>query len=145
MSHHLGRWRLDEDKGGARTATSLVRISSHGDGRYETRQVHGAQPFESDDADTGRIWWSEVGVHQNITFPVQPDPVSGMHCWHQRVTVNKAGPDDRYGDIMVDTNKSHDVYKKWLEKTRPAPGPDGTRRPMWFDRPLKPVKDAYRL
>ena len=69
------------------------------------QQVHGAQPFKSDDPDSARIWWSEVGVHQNLTFPVQPDPVSGMHCWHQRVTLEKAGPDDRYGDIFVDTDE----------------------------------------
>ena len=62
-------------------------------------------------------------MHQNLTFPVQPDPVSGMHCWHQRVTLEKAGADDRYGDIFVDTDKSHEVYKEWLAMTRPAPGP----------------------
>jgi anaerobic selenocysteine-containing dehydrogenase len=144
MSHHLGRWRLDEDKG-QRAATSLVKIVDRGDGRYEMRQAHGVQPFASDDLDSGRVWWSEVGVHQNITFPVQPDPVSGMHCWHQRVTVEKAHAGDRYGDILVDTNKSHAIYKEWLEKTRPAPGPDGTRRPRWFNRPLKPVAAAYEM
>jgi hypothetical protein len=91
------------------------------------------------------VWWSEVGVHQNITFPVQPDPVSGMHCWHQRVKVEKAGPDDRYGDISVDTAASHRLYREWMEKTRPAPGPDGTRRPAWFDRPLRPRPEAYKM
>jgi anaerobic selenocysteine-containing dehydrogenase len=145
MSHHLGRWRLDEDKGGARVATSLVRISRSIDGRYQMRQVHGTQPFESRDPDSARVWWSEIGVHQNLTFPVQPDPVSGMHCWHQRVRVEKAGPDDHYGDIVVDTAESHRLYKEWMAKTRPAPGPDGTRRPMWFDRPLRPVAEAYKI
>jgi anaerobic selenocysteine-containing dehydrogenase len=145
MSHHLGRWRLHEEAGGARGASALVRIARLGGGRYEMRQVHGAQPFASADADSGRVWWSEVGVHQNITFPVQPDPVSGMHCWHQRVKVEKAAADDRYGDIVVDTNVSHRLYREWMAKTRPAPGPDGTRRPMWFDRPLKPRADAYRM
>ena len=29
--------------------------------------------------------------------------------------------------------------------TRPAPGPDGLRRPLWFDRPLRPVPEAYKL
>jgi hypothetical protein len=29
--------------------------------------------------------------------------------------------------------------------TRPAPGPGGLRRPLWFDRPLRPVRDAYKL
>ena len=87
------------------------------------RQEHGARPFESNDPDSQRIWWSEVGVHQNLTFPVQPDPVSGMHCWHQRVRLEKAGPDDRYGDIEVDTDKAHEAYKEWMQRTRPAPGP----------------------
>ncbi|HVQ42216.1 MAG TPA: molybdopterin-dependent oxidoreductase [Vicinamibacterales bacterium] len=144
MSHHLGRWRLNEDQGGARVATSLVKITAK-DGRYEMRQVHGTKPFESNDPDSGRVWWSEIGVHQNITFPVQPDPVSGMHCWHQKVTVEKAAASDSYGDIVVDTNESFRLYKEWMAKTRPAPGPDGTRRPYWFDRPLRPVKDAYKI
>ena len=30
-------------------------------------------------------------------------------------------------------------------RTRPAPGPDGTRRPMWFDRPLRPKPEAYKI
>jgi anaerobic selenocysteine-containing dehydrogenase len=144
MSHHLGRWRLHEDQGGARVATSLVKITSE-DGRYEMKQVHGTRPFKSGDPDSSRVWWSEIGVHQNITFPVQPDPVSGMHCWHQRVKVEKAAPDDSYGDISVDTNEAHRLYQEWMSKTRPAPGPDGTRRPYWFDRPLRPVKDAYKF
>ena len=109
------------------------------------RQVHGAAPLTSDDPDSARVWWNDVGVHQNLTFPVQPDPVSGMHCWHQRVRVEKADPDDRYGDVFVDTEESHRLYKEWMTKTRPAPGPDGTRRPMWFDRPLRPIADAYKL
>ena len=124
MSHHLGRWRLNEDTGGARVASALVRISRENGGRYEMKQVHGAQPFESNDPDSGRIWWSEVGVHQNLTFPVQPDPVSGMHCWHQRVHLEKAGPDDslrrhrrRHGQVRTR------LYKEWMAKTRPAPGP----------------------
>jgi anaerobic selenocysteine-containing dehydrogenase len=145
MSHHLGRWRLNEDQGGGRAASSLVRIVPDGEGRYKMRQVHGVKPFPSDDPDSGRVWWSEIGVHQNLTFPVQPDPVSGMHCWHQRVTVEKAGADDRYGDIVVDTNESFRIYQEWMAKTRPAPGPDGTRRPMWFDRPLRPTPEAYKI
>ncbi len=145
MSHHLGRWRLDEDKGGSRNATALVKLSKSADGKIEMRQVHGTQPFSSQDPDSSRVWWTEVGVHQNLTFPVQPDPVSGMHCWHQRVRLEKAEPDDSYGDIMVDTARSHELYKEWMAKTRPAPGPDGTRRPLWFDRPLRPVADAYNL
>ena len=143
MSHHLGRWRLHEEMGN-RTASALVKIDRQGT-VYTVSQIHGARPFASNDPDSSRVWWSDVGVHQNLTFPVQPDPVSGMHCWHQRVTLEKAGPDDRYGDICVDTAKSHEIYREWLGMTRPAPGPDGLRRPLWFDRPLRPVRDAYQI
>jgi hypothetical protein len=94
-----------------------------------------------------RIWWSDVGVHQNLTFPVHPDPISGMHCWHQAVRVKQAQPHDKAGDIFVDTEKSHEVYQKWLEMTRPADkhSPDGTRRPYWMLRPLKPAREFYKL
>jgi hypothetical protein len=144
MSHHLGRWRLHEEMG-LRNAAALVTLDRTGDGQYRIRQVHGTQPFASNDPDSRRVWWTEVGVHQNLTFPVQPDPVSGMHCWHQKVRLEKAGPGDQYGDIFVDTNKAHDVYKQWMAMTRPAPGPGGLRRPAWFDRPLRPVADAYKV
>src|SRR4030095_6755401 len=143
MSHHLGRWRLDEERGN-RNASALVKIDREGSG-YKVSQVHGAQPFASSDPDSSRIWWSEVGVHQNLTFPVQPDPVSGMHCWHQRVTLEKAGPKDRYGDIYVDTAKSQEVYRGGLAMPRPAPARGGRRPPPWFDRPLRPTLAAYQL
>jgi len=101
-------------------------------------------PFESWDPD---IWWNDVGVHQNLTFPVQPDPISGMHCWHQAVRIEKARAGDRDGDISVDTARSREVYQEWLARTRPASAhsPDGTRRPYWMLRPLKPSRDAYRI
>ena len=47
--------------------------------------------------------------------------------------------DDRYGDVVVDTARSMEVYREWLARTRPAPGPDGLRRPLWLKRPLRPT------
>ncbi|HST21709.1 MAG TPA: molybdopterin dinucleotide binding domain-containing protein, partial [Blastocatellia bacterium] len=144
-SHHLGRWRLKQTEGTDRWASALVDLEDIGDGRWRLRQIKGVEPFKSDDPDSQRIFWQEGGVHQNLTFPVQPDPVSGMHCWHQKVRVEKAAPDDRYGDVIVDTKRSHEVYRKWLERARPAPGPDGLRRPLWFSRPVRPDTVAYRI
>jgi hypothetical protein len=114
---------------------------------WQLRRRRCIEPFESADADTGRIWWSDGGVHQNLAFPVQPDPVSGMHCWHQAVRVGPAEPDDRYGDIRVDTARARQEYQKWLQLARPASAvsPDGTRRPYWLLRPLKPGREVYRL
>ena len=84
-------------------------------------------------------------MHQNLTFCVQPDPVSGMHCWHQRVTVTTPEDGDQYGDVVVDTSRSMEVYREWLEKTRPAPGPDGLRRPLWMARAVRPTDSAYQM
>ncbi|QXD16268.1 molybdopterin-dependent oxidoreductase [Rhodocaloribacter litoris] len=148
MSHHLGRWRLQEGMGVNRGASNLVRLHDEGGGRHNLEVLHGATAFRSWDADTERIWWKDVGVHQNLTHGVHPDPVSGAHCWLQKaVSVRKAGPDDRHGDVFVDTNRSMAVYREWLALTRSAldHSPDGTRRPYWLKRPLKPVKEAYRL
>ena len=107
--------------------------------------ISGIKPYKSEDKDSSRIFWSDGGVHQNITHAVHPDPISGMHCWHQRVRIEKPHPGDKYGDIFVDTKRSHENYKEWLKMTRPAPGPDGLRRPLWFARPLKPEKELYYL
>ena len=68
-----------------------------------------------------------------------------MHCWHQKVRIEKASADDRYGEVFVDTAKSFEIYKEWLKMTKPAPGPGGLRRPLWFNRPLRPTDDAFYI
>lgn len=146
-SHHMGRWKLAAHEGeGQRQLMQTVSLGHAGDD-WSLKRERGAEAYKSEDPDTARIWWADVGVHQNLTFPVHPDPVSGMHCWHQAVRVRKADPSDRAGDIHVDTSKSRTVYRTWLQFTRPADehSPDGTRRPYWLLRPLKPAREFYRL
>lgn len=169
-SHHMGRWKLpapgavDGDGGAERSgaATDAARTGAtqtgqrqlmatvdldRWNGAWSLRRRDGARPYRSSDPDTTRIWWTDVGVHQNLTFPVHPDPISGMHCWHQAVRVGAARPEDRYGDIAVDTERMHGVYRAWLARTRGAGAhsPDGTRRPRWLLRPLRPTPEAYLL
>jgi anaerobic selenocysteine-containing dehydrogenase len=143
-SHHMGRWKTGDD--GQREMMATVKLDHNGSA-WKLQRERGVEPYESGDADTERIWWTDSGVHQNLTFPVQPDPISGMHCWHQAVRVRKAEPGDRYGDIAVDAAKSREAYKEWMAKTRPASrySPDGTRRPYWMLRPLKPSRETYKL
>ena len=89
-SHHLGRWRLHEGEG---SRWSSVRVALDRRRRRHgccCGRSKGSRPFASADPDSRRIWWSDGGVHQNLTFPVHPDPVSGMHCWHQKVVVARA-------------------------------------------------------
>jgi len=143
-SHHMGRWRVAEDRGMDRWSSALVRIDEQGGGRWRMRRVHGVTPFSSGDPDSGRIWWQSAGVHQNLTFPVHPDPVSGAHAWHQKVRVAPAEPGDEEGDVVADTARSHEIYREWLGLARPGPGPGNMRRPHWLLRPLRPVIEAYR-
>jgi anaerobic selenocysteine-containing dehydrogenase len=141
-SHHLGRWRLAEGEGTSRFASAMVELNEQA-GQWQLRQLMGVQPYKSNDPDTERIWWSDAGVHQNLTFPVQPDPISGSHCWHQKVQVSAAMTGDRYGDIFVDTDKAHQVYRRWLEMARPPSG--AWRRPRWMLRPFRPAESAFLL
>jgi anaerobic selenocysteine-containing dehydrogenase len=144
-SHHMGRWRPATEQG-QRQAMAVVSLDHDGP-RWGLRRERGVEPFESADPDTLRIWWSDVGVHQNLTFGVHPDPISGAHCWHQAVRVRRAEPGDRYGDVVVDTDRSRQVYREWLEMARDARrvSPDRSRRPRWIIRPLKPEPEAWEL
>ena len=142
-SHHIGRWRREQDAKNNRWMVNQVNISQIENGKWMMRVTEGIGAFKSSDPDTSRIFWSDGGVHQNITFPVHPDPISGMHCWHQRVRVERAHEGDKYGDVFVDTEKSFQIYKEWLAMTRPAPGPDNLRRPLWLARPLRPADEMF--
>jgi anaerobic selenocysteine-containing dehydrogenase len=143
-SHHMGRWKVHEN--GERQVMAKVKLDRK-DSSWTLTRERGVAPFESNDRDSQRIWWNDAGVHQNLTFPVHPDPISGMHCWHQAVRVRKAEAADNYADIHVDTAKAHEVYRKWLAQTRPAQeySPNGERRPYWMLRPLKPARQYYSL
>jgi anaerobic selenocysteine-containing dehydrogenase len=143
-SHHMGRWKLTEE--GQRQLMATVSLEHQGN-RWGLKRERGVAPYESSDPDTLRIWWTDVGVHQNLTFPVHPDPVSGQHCWHQAVRVKRAESSDRYGDISVDAARAREVYRKWLAMTKPADthSPDHTRRPYWLLRPLKPAREFFSL
>ena len=144
-SHHMGRWKPEGHKG-QRLGISTVALNQEGS-EWSLTPRKGGEPFASSDPDTMRIWWTDLGVHQNLTHAVHPDPVSGMHCWHQAVRICPAKEGDRAGDVSVDTGKSRAAYEKWLTMTRSADhySPDGTRRPYWMLRPVRPERDAYRL
>lgn len=143
-SHHMGRWKLAET--GQRQAMATVDLEQD-EPEWAIRRTKEGGAFTSDDPDTSRIWWKDVGVHQNLTFAVHPDPISGMHCWHQAVRVVRAGPTDRFGDVFADAEKSRSAYEKWMAMTRSAEhhSPDGTRRPYWLLRPVRPERHAYAL
>jgi len=139
-SHHIGRWRRRQDSG-QNFLTNEVEIEDLGEGRMRMRTVRGIRPWESEDPDTNRIWWRDGGVHQNITHAVQPDPISGAHCWLQKVKVTRPSSGEMYGDVEVDTGRSFEYYKKWNEMAKQREThPRRERRPLWMNRPLPPQK-----
>ena len=144
-SHHLGRWRRKDDQGN-RLLTNTVAITSPGKGQWKMETVRSIQPWKSPDADTRRIWWRDGGVHQNLIHVVQPDPISGAHCWLQKVTLCKPGPGENYGDIFVDTQKSFQAFKRWNQWAKDREQhPRNQRRPLWMGRPLTPVRERFFL
>ena len=122
LSHHMGRWRLDDDRRqpvGERQGRPRAHRRRH---LADAATPSTRQPFESDDPDSSRIYWEDPGVHQNLTFPVQPDPWSGMHCWLQQVTVEPApSPATATATSRSTPRKSREVYQEWLALTRPGP------------------------
>ena len=96
-----------------------------GPGQWRMRQLHGDPPVRRATTPTPqRVWWEDAGVHQNLTFPVQPDPVSGQHCWHQKVRVERPGA----GRPLRRRLRRHRrrptrSTARWLAMARPAPGP----------------------
>ncbi len=142
LSHHMGRWRTTDDAG-SRWVTGKVNVGKLEDGRWRLRYVEGIKPFVSEDSDSARINWEDPGVHQNLAFAVHPDTWSGMHCWHQKVRIERAHDEDKYGDVVVDTNRSREVYREWMAKTRPGPNAEGLRRPLFMMRNVMPQVRAY--
>ena len=148
MSHHLGRWRLQEDTGVNPGMSNLVSLEEDSVGQHKLNIIHAARKWKTFDPDTSRVWWKDVGVHQNLTHAVHPDPVSGAHCWLQKaINVRKAIPGEKHGDVHVDTRKSMAIYQEWLAMARSASkfSPDQTRRPYWLKRPLKPPRAFYAM
>ncbi|MBL9078950.1 MAG: molybdopterin-dependent oxidoreductase [Planctomycetes bacterium] len=147
-SHHMGRWTVQGDQvSGNHWQLHDVDLRKVTPTAWLMRRTKPTGAFASSDKDSEKVWWSSGGVHQNMTFPVQPDPVSGMHCWHQRVRVTPAEAGDRYGDVYVDTALSQQVFEEWLAKTRPADrfGPGRLRRPLHLKRVCRPTDGAFRL
>ncbi len=171
-SHHSGRWRVvdkvkvdgfNQELGVMTFGSALAEINNPKEHLWTVRWKKGVLPHHVEkkhnekwlkwpypefNEDIKEVWWDGTsGVWQNSVFPANPDPLSGMHCWHKKVLVEKAGPDDKIGDVVVDTSKTFKVYQAWRDElTRPAPGPNGLRRPKWFPRPWYPHTDkAYRM
>ncbi|MEA2111327.1 MAG: molybdopterin-dependent oxidoreductase [Campylobacterota bacterium] len=115
--------------------------------------VEGIVPFKSErfadyNKDSDNIWWDGLsGSWQNAVAPTHPDPISGMHCWHQKVILEPAQKDDKIGDILVNYENNFKTYQAWRDElTRPLNANDKLRRPQHIKRPWVPLSDkAYAV
>jgi hypothetical protein len=169
-SHHAGRWRLTEsvqvpgferNLGIMGLGAPLAAIAEQGTERRlsyrapikkmtpRATQEFGPRgwPFAEFNRDLDNIHWNGLsGVWQNAVHHPHPDPISGMHCWHQKALLERGQPGDRIGDIKVDIDATFRTFQAWRDRlTRPAPGPGGLRRPEHLKRPWVAItREAYR-
>jgi len=117
------------------------------------KYVEGIKPFHSKrfaayNKDSDNIWWDGLsGSWQNAVAPTHPDPISGMHCWHQKVILEAAQPGDKIGDLHVNYENNFKTYQAWRDElTRPLNADDKLRRPQHIKRPWVPLSDkAYAV
>ncbi|MFA6191610.1 MAG: molybdopterin-dependent oxidoreductase [Sulfurimonas sp.] len=117
------------------------------------KYIEGIKPFHAErfanyNRDSGNIWWDGLsGSWQNAVAAPHPDPVSGMHCWHQKVILEPAQKGDKIGDIHVNYENNFKVYQGWRDQlTRGLDENSTIRRPRHLARPWVPQTDkAFAL
>ncbi len=117
------------------------------------KYVEGIKPFHSKrfaayNRDSDNIWWDGLsGSWQNAVAATHPDPISGMHCWHQKVILEPAQQGDKIGDIHVNYENNFKVYQAWRDQlTRGLDTNSEFRRPPHIKRPWVPLSEtAYRV
>ena len=144
-SHHMGRWRLTRGRRRRALVDALVDLQEAGAGKWRIRQHPRRRAV---DERRSRLERGSGGATPACTrtspSPCTPTRSAACTAGTKGAPCERAEPDDHYGDIFVDTAKSHEVYREWLKLTRPAPGPDGLRRPLWL-RPLRLQARRVRL
>jgi len=175
-SHHGGRWRVVnsvEIKNGNEVGefqpegfTGQLGVMGIGAPMAELEMVeedgkvgrlrwkegikHNRKPwqFAEYNKDIDNIWWDGLsGAWQNAVAAVHPDPISGMHCWHQKAILEPASSGEKIGDVYVNYDNNLKVYKAWRDKlTRPLNSSDKLRRPRHIKRPWVPLSEkAYSV
>jgi len=64
---------------------------------------------------THNVWWDDRGVHPNPIIRLAVDPIGGSQGWFDTVvTVSRAQPGDKYGDVKVDMEQHMKDYEQTL-------------------------------
>ncbi len=165
-SHHAGRWKLknaveipgfEHKLGVMGLGAPLYEMTMDGkvgtlkpkEGLDEGMKARrDSWQFKAYNKDLDNIWWDGLsGSWQNAVAASHPDPIAGNHAWHQKVRIQKAGKDDKIGDIYVNYENNFKVYQAWRDElTRPLTKGDRLRRPVHIKRPAVPLSlKAYSV
>ncbi len=174
-SHHAGRWKVVnsvEIKNGKEIGdfqpegfTGTLGIMGVGapvaevemieeDGKVaRLRWKEGIKPFKpwqfaQYNRDVDNIWWDGLsGAWQNSVAAPHPDPISGMHCWHQKAILEPASSNEKIGDVYVNYDNNLKVFQAWRDQlARPLNSKDKLRRPPHIKRPWVPIsKKGYAV
>jgi hypothetical protein len=61
------------------------------------------------------VWWNDKGVHPNPIIRLAVDPIGGSQGWFDTVvTVSKAEPGDKYGDVQASVEESMKDFEETL-------------------------------
>ncbi|RRJ83508.1 thiosulfate reductase [Aestuariirhabdus litorea] len=64
---------------------------------------------------SNNVWWNDKGVHPNPIIKLAVDPIGGSQGWYDTVvTVEKAQPGDKYGDVKASVEESMKDYEETL-------------------------------
>ncbi len=161
-AHHSGRWKLKNAVSvpGVKHELGVMGLGAPlytmtDDGKIGTmkpkegiKKIRKPWQFKEFNKDLDNIWWDGLtGSWQNAVAPVHPDPIAGNHAWHQKVIIEKAGEDDKIGDIYVDYENNFKIFQTWRDElTRPLDEESTIRRPRHINRPAVPLSDkAYEF
>jgi len=115
---------------------------------FKTELGNDSWPFIKYNSKLKHIQWeTNSGVWQNAVAASMPDPISGMHCWHKKVVLEKAHSGDQIGDVYVDIENNMKIYRAWRDElARPLDHNSKIRRPVHMKRPwVKLSEKAYEV
>jgi len=134
---NLGRWRLK--RGGRKQQTAGHRrwltLKNSATGAWRLRSSKASSRLRAPMRDSQRIFWKEGGVHQQFDLRGSSRPGERHAGLLASEGGGRAGTAGRplYGDVMGDTNRSHESYRQCCALARSAPvlracaGPCGSR------------------
>ena len=145
-SHHLGRWRINKEDQVERMSSAWVDLKEVGKGQWKMRQLGVGftvrEPRSRNQARVVERCRRASGHHVSRFIPIRSAAcIAGIRWCGWR----KPGPTTATGTFLSTRICRLRFIKDGRRLARPAPGPDGLRRPLWIPRVVRPEESAYYM